>query len=132
MSIFSAKPITTKMIGDKGEEEVVKYLKKRGCKICARNYRKPYGELDIVADDGQHLIFVEVKTRHTNPMTMGTDAVDSRKIRRIVKTASAYLLENKLDRFCRFDVAEVYLDSRKLKPVKINYIENAFEAGEYY
>lgn len=132
MSIFSNKNITTRAIGDLGEKQVEKLLKKRGCKICAKNYRKPYGELDIVADDGELLLFVEVKTRHANSMTMGTDAVDKRKIRRIIKTASAYLLEYKLDRFCRFDVAEVYFDSKKLKPVKINYIENAFEAGEYY
>ncbi len=132
MSIFSNKNITTRAIGDLGEKHVEKFLKKRGCKICARNYRKPYGELDIVADDGELLLFVEVKTRHANSMTMGTDAVDKRKIRRIIKTASAYLLEYKLDRYCRFDVAEVYFDSKKQKPIKINYIENAFEAGEYY
>lgn len=55
-----------------GEKHVEKLLKKRGCKICARNYRKPYGELDIVADDGELLLFVEVKTRHANSLTMGT------------------------------------------------------------
>ncbi len=132
MSFFSSKRLSTKSIGDLGERYTVKYLKKRGCKICARNYRKPYGELDIVADDGDYLIFVEVKTRHINSMTKASDAVDKRKIRRIINTASAYLAENKLERFCRFDVAEVYLDSQTLKPVNINYIENAFEDNEYY
>ena len=126
------KKITAKTKGDVGEKYTEKYLKKHGCKILEKNYQRPYGEIDIIADDGTNILFVEVKTRHFNPMTKGYEAVDWRKIKRIVKTASYYLTEKKLDRYCRFDVAEVFINRDTLKPIEIKYTENAFDGGGYY
>lgn len=127
MRLFS-----TKQIGDIGEEYAVKYLKKCRYKILSLNYRKKYGEIDIVAENKEYIIFVEVKTRHENPMTLPVDAVDKRKQQRLIKTASAFLSENNIDKFCRFDVCEVFVNSETLKLVNINYIENAFDAGSSY
>ncbi len=127
MRLFS-----TKQIGDIGEEYAVKYLKKCRYKILSLNYRKKYGEIDIVAENKEYIIFVEVKTRHENPMTLPVDAVDKRKQQRLIKTASAFLSENNIDKFCRFDVCEVFVNSETLKLVNINYIENAFDAGSFY
>lgn len=127
MSMFLAKTI-----GDKGEEYAVKHLRKQGYKIVVRNYRKRYGEIDIIAENKEYIVFVEVKTRHENSMTQPVDAVDKRKRMRLIKTASAFLSENETEKFCRFDVCEVYVKSENLKLISINYIENAFEQENGY
>lgn len=123
MSIF-----TKKETGDAGENACVKYLKRRGCKILARNYRKPYGEIDVIALDKGVLCFVEVKTRHVGSMTQPYEAVTLQKQQRLIRAAQIYLAESKADRPCRFDVCEVIVHPDTLKPVDVNYIENAFEA----
>ena len=123
MSIF-----TKKETGDAGERACVKYLKRRGCKILARNYRKPYGEIDVIALDKGVLCFVEVKTRRVGSMTQPYEAVTLQKQQRLIRAAQIYLAESKADRPCRFDVCEVIVHPDTLKPVDVNYIENAFEA----
>ncbi len=119
---------TKKQTGDAGENYCAAYMKRHGYKILNRNYKKPYGEIDIIAVKGGVLCFTEVKTRHENPMTQPYEAVDYRKRRRIIKVAQTYIAEKGADSFCRFDVCEVITDKETLKLIKINYIENAFEA----
>ena len=121
------KKFSTQNIGEKGEEYTVKFLEKIKYKILERNYRKRYGEIDIIAENKNHIVFVEVKTRHKDSMTSAADAVNRQKQIRIIKTASLYLSENETEKFCRFDVCEVYVNSDNLKLVDINYIEAAFE-----
>lgn len=121
------KKFSTQNIGDIGEEYASKFLKKKKYKILERNYRKRYGEIDIIAENKNYIVFVEVKTRHTDSMTSAADAVNRQKQIRIIKTASLYLAENETEKFCRFDVCEVYINSDNLKLVDINYIEAAFE-----
>ena len=122
MSVFSKK-----QTGDAGEDYCAKYLKKHGYKILDRNYKKPFGEIDIVAFKKGMLCFVEVKTRHDQSLTRAYEAVDYRKQQRIIKAAQAYLNENHAEYQCRFDVCEVYIVKDTLKVTEINYIENAFE-----
>ena len=124
MSLFSKK-----QTGDAVEEYCAKYLKKHGFKILDRNYRKPFGEIDIIALKNELLCFVEVKTRHYNSMTQPYEAVDYRKRQRIIKAAQAYLTEKNIQMYCRFDVCEVITDKESLKLLNLNYIENAFEMG---
>lgn len=119
-----------KVTGEVGERFTEEYLKKHGYKILERNYRKPYGEIDIIAHKDNTIAFVEVKTRHINSLTQPYEAVDFKKQKRLIKTAAAYLSENHTDSFCRFDVSEVFTDSVTQKPVEIHYIKNAFEMGE--
>ena len=123
MSLFSKK-----QTGDAGEDYCVKYLKKKGCEIIARNYRKPYGEIDIIALQDNVLCFVEVKTRRQGSQTRPYEAVTLQKQMRIARTAQTYLNETGAEFFCRFDVCEVIIDPDTLKPSDIYYIENAFEA----
>lgn len=121
------KKFSTQNIGEKGEEYTVKFLEKKKYKILERNYRKRYGEIDIIAENKNYIVFIEVKTRHKDSMTSAADAVNRQKQIRIIKTASLYLSENETEKFCRFDVCEVYINSDNLKLVDINYIEAAFE-----
>lgn len=121
------KKFSTKVIGEKGEDYAVKFLRKKKYTIVARNYQKRYGEIDIIAENKDYIVFVEVKTRHENSMTAAADAVDRRKQQRIIRTASLFLAENDTEKFCRFDVCEVYINSDNLKLININYIESAFE-----
>ena len=104
---------TTKQIGDKGEAYAAKYLKKHKYKIIARKNK------EVIA-------FVEVKTRKENSLTQPVDAVNRKKQMKILKTADMYMYENNIDKECRFDVCEVFVNSDNLKLVGINYIENAF------
>lgn len=121
------KKFSTQSIGQIGEDYVAKFLKKKHYKILARNYQKRYGEIDIIAENKNYIAFVEVKTRHTDSMTSAAEAVNRQKQLKIIKTASMYLSENETEKFCRFDVCEVYVNADNLKVVNINYIEGAFE-----
>ena len=121
------KKFSTQNIGETGEEYAVNFLKKKKYNILERNYRKRYGEIDIIAENKNYIVFVEVKTRHTDSMTSASDAVNRQKQLKIIKTASLYLAENETEKFCRFDVCEVYVNAANLKLVDINYIEAAFE-----
>ena len=121
------KKFSTQNIGDIGEEYASKFLNKKKYKILERNYRKRYGEIDIIAENKNYIVFVEVKTRHKDSLASAADAVNRQKQIRIIKTASLYLAENETEKFCRFDVCEVYINSDNLKLVDINYIEAAFE-----
>lgn len=121
------KKFSTQNIGDIGEEYAVKFLIKKKYNILERNYRKRYGEIDIIAENKNYIVFVEVKTRHTASMTSAADAVNRQKQLKIIKTASLYLAENETEKFCRFDVCEVYVNADNLKLENINYIEAAFE-----
>ena len=109
-------------IGDFGEELTASYLEKKGYRILDRNYSKPFGEIDIIAIKDDLIAFVEVKTRKSDAFAYAAEAVDFYKQQRIRRASQAYLIEKNLSDFLMtFDIAEVYLDTRK-----INYIENAF------
>ena len=116
----------TKTIGDIGEEYAVNYLKKHRYKILSRNYRKRFGEIDIIAEKKGTVAFVEVKTRHENPLTRPFEAVDTKMQEKIYRTSLAYIYENDLDCQYRFDVCEVYVNRDTLKLIQINYFDNAF------
>lgn len=126
MKIFSAK-----QTGNVGEEYTVRYLKKNGYRILERNFRLKCGEIDIIAQKGEYIIFTEVKTRAANFLARPYEAVDRRKIAKILKTAAIYIAQNQLDAYFRFDVSEVFTDSNSGKVTGINYIENAFEGDSY-
>lgn len=111
-----------RQVGDFGEEITAEYLEKNGYGILDRNYSKPFGEIDIIAIKDDLIAFVEVKTRKSDAFAYAAEAVDFYKQQRIRRASQAYLMEKNMSDFLMtFDIAEVYLDTRK-----INYIENAF------
>ena len=110
-----------------GESLAAKHLKARGCEILARNYRAIRGEIDLIARDGEFIVFVEVKTRRSLKFGLPQAAVTLQKQRQISKVALAYLQSrNLLDAPCRFDVIAIHL-SPQLKLLKLEQIESAFD-----
>lgn len=113
----------TRKTGQKYEEQAVAYLTDRGYVIVERNYKCPYGEIDIIARDGEYLVFLEVKYRRSDAWGSPGEAVDGRKQRRISRAALCFYGKNGYERDipCRFDVIGV--DGNE----KITHIENAFD-----
>ena len=113
-----------KVFGKFGEDLVVQMLLKQGFKIKARNYNKLCGEIDIIAQKGEVLSFVEVKSR-INPLFDMTCLISPTKQKKIVNTAKYYCSEHDIrNMICRFDVALVTQNEIKISQVTI--IENAF------
>ncbi|NOX65201.1 MAG: YraN family protein [Chlorobi bacterium] len=111
--------------GDKGEDYACDLLVEKNFKIIKRNYRYGHGEIDVVAQDGDVLVFVEVKTRKNLEFGYPISGVTKAKQRQIRKIAEAYLIEHDVtDTDCRFDVVGVLLQGNE-RPV-IDHIENAF------
>ncbi len=106
----SPQDLHKKLLGKRGERLVEDYLKKQGCKILKRNYRTPFGEADLIVEDGEEIAFVEVKTRKSFSYGTPAEAVGKNKQQRYRKIAEFYWLQTREEPNARFDVAEVYPD----------------------
>lgn len=114
--------------GQEGESAAEQYLRHKGYQIVARNLRSPLGELDLVAEDGRVLVFVEVKARRTDAYGGAIYAVHQRKQEKLIQLAALYLARHHIkDRLCRFDV--VLLQGVGDGPAQIEHIQNAFEVS---
>lgn len=121
-------------LGDYGELLARQILEARGYLILRQKYYTRYGELDLIAREGNQLVFIEVKTRIGNAYGGGLEAITKRKRARLVRTAFSFLQQQKLqDLPCRFDVIALNLD-RQGRLVDYELITNAFgiEGGNYY
>jgi putative endonuclease len=113
--------------GREGERLAGKRLERLGYRILETNYRTTGGEIDIVAMEGEAVVFVEVKTRSRGGLTEAVESVDSRKIERISTAALKYITDKGLHQMTvRFDVVAV--DMSRFRP-KITLIKNAFESA---
>jgi putative endonuclease len=109
-----------------GEDAAVEALRRQGYLVRERNVRLRRGELDVVAEEGGHLVFVEVKARRSQACGTPAEAVGFQKQRTLVRLAEAYLAGRGLgDRACRFDVVEVQLDGAG-RPVRVDVLRDAF------
>lgn len=105
--------------------------KKKHHHIVARNYLTSFGEVDIISEDDETLVFTEVKYRENTDHGLPSQAVGKAKQRHIIQTALYYLQESAVDdRALRFDVIEVW--QRDKGRVAIHHIENAFQADRDY
>ncbi len=84
----------TQRLARQGEDWAARYLQARGYRILGRNVRTPYGEIDIVAQDGDQVVFVEVKTRTTRAFGWPEDAITPRKLAHMLAAAEHYLAEH--------------------------------------
>jgi putative endonuclease len=111
-------------LGILGENLAVEHLRERGYSILARRHRCRYGEIDIIAEDGACIVFVEVKLRTTDLFGEAFEAIPPWKRRRIITVALDYLSRNALlDRPVRFAVAAI---DQRGSALAVEMIEDAF------
>jgi putative endonuclease len=114
-------------LGLHGEEEAFRHLTKLGYTILARRFRSRLGEIDLVAEDGRTLVFVEVKARRSLSCGPPEESVTPRKQRRLILLAGTFIAARGLHgRDCRFDVVAVDLsrDGR----TEVRHLKDAFRA----
>lgn len=112
-----------KQAGNFGEIAALGYLAAKGYVILAQNYRAWGKEIDIIAKDGDYIIFVEVKYRKQLDHGRPAEAITKRKRDSLVAAAYGYLAENgRGDENCRFDIIEIF----GREQLHINHVENAF------
>ena len=118
-----------KRLGAWGEQLAVEHLKKLKYKIRETNFRCSYGEIDIVAEDKDCLVFVEVRTRTSSNLGTPEESITRVKQEKLISLAFAYIQEHDLlPRFWRIDVVAVQLGSDR-KVSRIEVIKNAIEGG---
>ncbi len=111
--------------GIEGESRAEEYLKHLGYRIIRRNFRSRFGEVDLIAYDGETLVFIEVKRRATAAFGSPQEAVHAGKQDKIARTAQFFLLVHGLPEvFCRFDVIAIG-PSRD----EIHHLKDAFHAA---
>lgn len=114
------------ILGEQGERQAARYLKKKGYKVVTANYRCKYGEIDLIARDADILIFIEVKTRTSTDFGVPGAAVDYRKQQQISKVAHHYLITHHNDDVdVRFDVISIL--SPRGQKTEIEHISDAFD-----
>ena len=117
-----------KEAGREGEDAAVATLRHEGYKILERNYRNFLGEIDIIAEEGGYLVFVEVKKRNSPAFGESLYAIDKKKKQHIIRSATYYLKDHKcLDKKVRFDV--VGIDREKVKVVKHAFIAEEWSSN---
>jgi putative endonuclease len=111
-------------LGRRAEILAAGELGRRGYRIVGSNYHCRYGEIDLIAKDGETLVFVEVRSKTSTGHGLPSETVDAVKQKKLIMTARCYLTEKDLrDLSCRFDVVEVIFQDEK---PKIEVIQNAF------
>ena len=115
-----------KSLGNLGENLALKHLQKnKGYKFIERNFRSKFGEIDLILQDKDVLVFVEVKTRFSQSFGNPEEAVTPWKIRSIIKTAQYFSLKHpKLPESIRIDVVAIDLDPKKEKLLNLRHFKN--------
>ena len=109
--------------GAEAEKRAAAFLEKKGFRIIGRNFRSRFGEIDLIAEDGRRIVFVEVRCRNRSDYGLPEETVDRFKQNKLLKTAEFYLAGRGLaGKDARFDVVAAGKDG------KIKHIENAFDA----
>lgn len=116
------------VLGQRGEEEAVQFLQTLGYTVVEKNYRSPYGEIDVIVRDPHHprmLVFVEVRTNSDPRFGDPLASVNVRKQRQVAKTAQYYLVTRGLENCeARFDVIGIRW---AMGQARISHIQGAFE-----
>ena len=94
-------------LGEKGEQEAVKYLEGKGYHILERNWRYRHEEIDIIAEADDHIAMVEVKARTNRNYGSPAEFVSRTKQAHLIKAANAYVDQNELTKDIRFDVISI-------------------------
>ncbi|MBI5413477.1 YraN family protein [Candidatus Peregrinibacteria bacterium] len=115
-----------KSLGYKGEDLAARYLQDKGYKILEKNFTVRGGEVDLVAQDGGVLVFVEAKTRTGTSFGTGDESVNFGKKQKLRHTIQRYIAEkpNLADSDYRVDLVEIELDSQSHELKKINHLKD--------
>ena len=117
----------SRLLGRWGEDRAAEYLRDKGFTLRAANWKCRFGELDLVADDGVYLCFVEVKLRKSAAFGTAAAFVDRRKQEKVRTAAALYLARHPTRLQPRFDVMEIYApQGTDTKKPEIFHWENAF------
>ncbi len=127
MSIFNKIPIdqSRQRIGKQAEKKACRYLQRQGLKLLTKNYHSRFGEIDLIMQDNDTLIFIEVRCRQDNAQVSAAESVNFSKIQKIHKTAEHYLIQFEQVPVCRFDVIAMTYN-KKNSDYTIDWIKNAF------
>ncbi|MBN2064487.1 MAG: YraN family protein [Sedimentisphaerales bacterium] len=122
---FRSKPEHIRL-GQRGETLAAGYLRRQAkMRILKRNYRDNAGEIDIIAQDGPELVFIEVKTRSREGVYTAEQAVDAEKQRHIIRTARSFINRFRLQKHpCRYDIVAVILNPGE--KTQIRHTRDAF------
>lgn len=121
-------PLSPFQLGEKGEALAARFLTQSGYRVVDRNYRTKRGEIDLIAYDGNTLVFIEVKSRRGNRFGAPHWSVDQKKQVRLWRSAEQYLLKNRLGHLsCRFDLVCIQSSAGGLPAIEL--LKNAFEKG---
>lgn len=116
------------LAGAWGESLAAEYLRKKHYLIVGAGFRCRFGEIDLIAQNRNYLVFAEVKLRRDDRFAQAREFVDIRKQERLRKTASLYLAQYPTRLQPRFDVIEIYApDGVETVHPKINHLEDAFQ-----
>lgn len=117
----------SKLIGRWGENLAAAYLEKKKYELVACNYRCRFGEIDLIVQDRQYIVFVEVKLRKSAEFAQALEFVDRRKQTRIRTTAELWLSQHETSLQPRFDVIEIYAPQGiETKKPALHHLEDAF------
>ena len=110
-------------LGKEGEQQAIQYLREKAYIILEKNYRFKKAEIDIIAQKGDVLVIVEVKTRSTDYFGNPEEFIDKKKIKLLVTAADHYVIDKDLDVEVRFDIVAIL---RKGSNYEIEHMEDAF------
>jgi len=113
--------INKRLLGEKGEEQAVTALKAAGMEVIMKNFRSKTGEIDIIAIDGETIVFIEVKTWSSFGMENLEYGIDARKQRKIINTAKFFLSENR-----KYSNMSIRFDVIFVKENLVNHLASAF------
>lgn len=113
-----------RLLGQRGERRAERYLRRRGLRPAERNYHCRHGEIDLVMEDNEAVVFIEVRVRRRGRFGDAADSIDHHKQQRLTRAARHFLMTHPewAERPCRFDVVALDRDRDEL-----NWIPNAFE-----
>ena len=115
------------LTGEKAEQDACQYLEQQGLKLIEKNFRCKFGEIDIIMQEKQRLVFVEVRYRKHSQFGSGAESITKSKQSKLIRTANWYLQQHpKCNQYsCRFDVISM---SAGTTNSKIDWIKDAIQA----
>ena len=126
---FSVNKMERSLIGKSGEDFCEEYYRKKGYGIREKNYHSRYGEVDLIAEKENLIVFIEVKTRSEKTVETPSASVTKSKQKKLILTAMKYMENEPVSVFSRFDVFEVWQKEGRI--YKFNSIESAFDADDF-